>query len=83
MAVSVLVGIMVALLARELLQDLMEENREKLTRTRTSRRAVSTDQYKKELLSEETEADNNCEEGDQKSDETIERDYLPPSDEPL
>ena len=42
----------VALFAREYLNDVMEDKREFLTRTRTKRREVSTDVLKQVLLSE-------------------------------
>lgn len=51
----------VALFTREYLNDVMEDKREFLTRTRTKRREVSTDVLKQVLLSE-PKSDNDAEE---------------------
>mmetsp|Transcript_9570 Transcript_9570/g.11790 ORF Transcript_9570/g.11790 Transcript_9570/m.11790 type:complete len:99 (+) Transcript_9570:43-339(+) len=57
LAISVVVGIIVALVTREYLEDVMDDNRELLTRTRTSQRAISTDVMKQELLAEAESSD--------------------------
>mmetsp|Transcript_45357 Transcript_45357/g.60215 ORF Transcript_45357/g.60215 Transcript_45357/m.60215 type:complete len:99 (+) Transcript_45357:33-329(+) len=57
LAISVAMGIIVTLVTREYLQDVMDDNRELLTRTRTSQRAISTDVMKQELLAEAESSD--------------------------
>ena len=72
-AISAIVGIIVAMFTREYLHDVMLDHREFLTRTRTKRREVSTNVQKQELLTEpksDDEGDGTCEERTADNDES-------------
>ena len=50
-ALSIIVGLIATLLTRELLQDYIEDNQERFSRTKTSRRHQSTNELKEQLMS--------------------------------
>ena len=54
-AVSLVVGLIAAFVTRELLQDYIEDNQERFLRTKTSRRHQSTNELKQQLMSTESD----------------------------